>query len=202
MKNRLRSIGFALAAPVAAFVLATVLSGFVLLLAGSNPITAFGDMLKHGAKLETHDRHAQQGDPVVLVGRCRCHRLQDGPLQHRRRRPISVGRVLCRRRRWGSRASRRDTRALHHSCRHDRRRSLGRVRRVPQGHLRRQRGDLDDHVERHRHGGHLGLAHRRMARRRTVDQLGHQAHRRVRADSGTSTGSSKSSRPTSRTPRN
>jgi ABC-type uncharacterized transport system permease subunit len=68
MNNRLRSIGLSLAAPLAAFVFATLLSGLVLLLAGSNPITAFGDMLRHGAKLETMVDMVNRATPLYLSG--------------------------------------------------------------------------------------------------------------------------------------
>jgi ABC-type uncharacterized transport system permease subunit len=68
MNSRLRSIGLALAAPVTAFIFATLLSGLVLLLAGSNPLTAFGDMLQHGAKLETIIDMLNRATPLYLSG--------------------------------------------------------------------------------------------------------------------------------------
>ena len=53
MTGRLRSFALMLAAPVAAVVFSMVLSAIILLAAGSNPITAFGDMLENGTRLGT-----------------------------------------------------------------------------------------------------------------------------------------------------
>ncbi|MYB88060.1 MAG: ABC transporter permease, partial [Acidimicrobiaceae bacterium] len=41
------------AAPVAAVVIAVVLSSIVLLISGSNPLAAYADMVEHASKLET-----------------------------------------------------------------------------------------------------------------------------------------------------
>lgn len=68
MTGRLRSIGLALAAPFTALVFATLLSGLVLWLAGSNPFTAFGDMLEHGFKLETIIDMLNRATPLYLSG--------------------------------------------------------------------------------------------------------------------------------------
>ena len=45
MSPRMRTFGLTLAAPATAVVFALLLSGLVLVVAGSNPFTAFGDML-------------------------------------------------------------------------------------------------------------------------------------------------------------
>jgi len=68
MPNRFRSILLLLAAPVAAIVFATVLSAIILLLAGSNPITAFGDMLEHGTKTGTIVDMLNRATPLYLSG--------------------------------------------------------------------------------------------------------------------------------------
>lgn len=57
-----------IAAPLTALVFATLLSGLVLLLAGSNPFTAFGDMLQHGSKLETIIDMLNRATPLYLSG--------------------------------------------------------------------------------------------------------------------------------------
>jgi simple sugar transport system permease protein len=66
--NRTRSILLLFAAPFAAIVFATVLSAIILLLAGSNPLTAFGDMLEHGAKLGTIVDMLNRATPLYLSG--------------------------------------------------------------------------------------------------------------------------------------
>jgi ABC-type uncharacterized transport system permease subunit len=68
MSPRMRSIGLALAAPVTAVVFALLLSGIVLMIAGSNPLTAFGDMLQHGVKLETIVDMLNKATPLYLSG--------------------------------------------------------------------------------------------------------------------------------------
>jgi ABC-type uncharacterized transport system permease subunit len=64
--KRLRSLGLAVAAPVASVVFAVVLSSIILVAAGSNPITAFGDMLKHGTKLATFVDMLNSATPLYL----------------------------------------------------------------------------------------------------------------------------------------
>ena len=90
----------AAAAPVMALVFAIAASSIVLLLAGSNPLEAYSDMLKHASKLETQDRHPQPGNAVVHLRYRRGDRLQDEPLQHRRRGPVPPGRPGRGRGRW------------------------------------------------------------------------------------------------------
>jgi len=68
VNSRLRSFALAAAAPVAAFVFAALLSGLVLLAAGSNPLVAFGDMIKHGVKLETIIDMLNRATPLYLSG--------------------------------------------------------------------------------------------------------------------------------------
>ena len=48
-----RRIGLSLAAPALATVFALGLAAIVLLVSGSNPIDAFGDMIENGRQLET-----------------------------------------------------------------------------------------------------------------------------------------------------
>jgi general nucleoside transport system permease protein len=66
--NRARSALLLLAAPVSALLFATVLSAIILLLAGSNPLTAFGDMLEHGAKTGTIVDMLNRATPLYLSG--------------------------------------------------------------------------------------------------------------------------------------
>jgi len=68
MASRLRSIGLAVAAPATAVLFALVLSGIVLVIAGSNPFTAFGDMISHGTKLETIIDMLNKATPLYLSG--------------------------------------------------------------------------------------------------------------------------------------
>ena len=68
MSNRMRSIGLMLAAPVTSVVVAVVLSGLVLVIAGSNPFTAFGDMISNGSKLETIVDMLNKATPLYLSG--------------------------------------------------------------------------------------------------------------------------------------
>ena len=57
-----------LRAPVAAVVFALLLSSVVLLIAGSNPFTAFGDMIDHGTKLETIIDMLNKATPLYISG--------------------------------------------------------------------------------------------------------------------------------------
>ena len=56
------------AAPVGAVVLSVVASAFILIIAGSNPITAYGDMLRHAAKLETSVSMINRATPLYISG--------------------------------------------------------------------------------------------------------------------------------------
>ncbi|MCY4067700.1 MAG: ABC transporter permease [Acidimicrobiaceae bacterium] len=56
------------AAPVSALVIAIVLSTLVLLISGSNPISAYLDMLEHGSKLETQVDILNRATPLYLAG--------------------------------------------------------------------------------------------------------------------------------------
>jgi ABC-type uncharacterized transport system permease subunit len=66
--DRLRRLMFALAAPVSALVIAVVLSSIVLLISGSNPIEAYGDMIEHASKLETQVDILNRATPLYLSG--------------------------------------------------------------------------------------------------------------------------------------
>ena len=68
MPSRLRSFVLLIAAPVASVVFAIVLSAIVLLVAGSNPIDAFGDMIKNGKKLETVVDMLNRATPLYISG--------------------------------------------------------------------------------------------------------------------------------------
>ena len=51
MKSNVRSIALALAAATAALVFAVIASSIFLLIAGSNPINAYADMIEYGSQL-------------------------------------------------------------------------------------------------------------------------------------------------------
>ena len=68
MNDRLRSFALMLSAPVAAVAFATVLSAIILLAAGSNPITAFGDMLENGTRLGTVVDMLNRATPLYVSG--------------------------------------------------------------------------------------------------------------------------------------
>jgi simple sugar transport system permease protein len=57
-----------LAAPVTSVVFAVLLSSLVLLAAGSNPITAYTDMVKHGTTLETVIDMLNRATPLYVSG--------------------------------------------------------------------------------------------------------------------------------------
>lgn len=63
-----RRLFLALGAPVGAVVFAVLLSSVVLIVSGSNPITAFGDMLQNGTRLETWIDVLNDGTPLYLSG--------------------------------------------------------------------------------------------------------------------------------------
>jgi simple sugar transport system permease protein len=56
------------AAPVAAVVIAVVLSSIVLLISGSNPLAAYVDMVQHASKLETQIDILNRATPLYLSG--------------------------------------------------------------------------------------------------------------------------------------
>ncbi len=56
------------AAPLAALVIAVVLSSIVLLVSGSNPLAAYVDMLSHASKLETQVDIFNRATPLYLSG--------------------------------------------------------------------------------------------------------------------------------------
>lgn len=68
METTLRRIMLSLAAPVAAIVFALLLSSIVLLLAGSNPIDAYIEMLKNGVKPEKIVDTLNRATPLYLSG--------------------------------------------------------------------------------------------------------------------------------------
>ncbi|MBI4883535.1 MAG: ABC transporter permease [Actinobacteria bacterium] len=64
----LRRIKTDAAAPVMALVFAVAASSVVLLVAGSNPIQAYSDMLKHASKLETMIDILNRATPLFIAG--------------------------------------------------------------------------------------------------------------------------------------
>ena len=69
MKNEtVRRIILALAAPLAAVVFATIASSIFLLIAGSNPFTAYGDMFEYGSRLEIQVDILNRATPLYISG--------------------------------------------------------------------------------------------------------------------------------------
>tara|TARA_Y100000768_G_scaffold366049_2_gene327885 strand:+ start:304 stop:1431 length:1128 start_codon:yes stop_codon:yes gene_type:complete len=69
MKNEtVRRIMLALAAPLAAVVFATIASSIFLLIAGSNPFTAYGDMFEYGSRLEIQVDILNRATPLYISG--------------------------------------------------------------------------------------------------------------------------------------
>ncbi len=66
MSPRLRSLLLQIAAPVAAVVIALVFSAILLWAAGSDPLDAFGDMIKHGTTLETVIDMLNRATPLYI----------------------------------------------------------------------------------------------------------------------------------------
>lgn len=62
----MRRVGFALAAPVGAFLLTLVISTFALWAFGSDPLEAYGDMLNHARRLETSVDILNRATPFYL----------------------------------------------------------------------------------------------------------------------------------------
>ncbi|MEM9607444.1 MAG: ABC transporter permease [Actinomycetota bacterium] len=63
-----RRIVLAAGAPVSAFVLAVVVSSIVLIISGSNPFTAYGDMIENASRLETMIDTLNEAVPLYLSG--------------------------------------------------------------------------------------------------------------------------------------
>tara|TARA_Y100001970_G_scaffold180714_1_gene219935 strand:- start:415 stop:1542 length:1128 start_codon:yes stop_codon:yes gene_type:complete len=69
VKNEtVRRIILALAAPLAAVVFATIASSIFLLIAGSNPFTAYGDMFEYGSRLEIQVDILNRATPLYISG--------------------------------------------------------------------------------------------------------------------------------------
>ncbi len=66
--STLRRIRLAASAPMMALVFAVVASSIVLLIAGSNPLRAYGDMLRHASKLETIIDILNRATPLYISG--------------------------------------------------------------------------------------------------------------------------------------
>jgi simple sugar transport system permease protein len=63
-----RRIALAVAAPLTALFFALGLSSIVLLVSGSNPVTAFGDMVEHASRLETMVDILNRATPLFIAG--------------------------------------------------------------------------------------------------------------------------------------
>lgn len=68
MKTNIRSIALALAAPTAALVFAVIASSIFLVIAGSNPITAYADMIEYGSQLEIQVDILNRATPLYISG--------------------------------------------------------------------------------------------------------------------------------------
>ncbi len=68
MKPLLRRVALGSAAPLMALVFAIVASSIVLLIAGSNPLEAYGDMVNHASKLETMVDILNRATPLFISG--------------------------------------------------------------------------------------------------------------------------------------
>jgi general nucleoside transport system permease protein len=68
MNSILRRVALASAAPVMALFFAVAASSVVLLIAGSNPFTAYGDMISHASKLETMIDILNRATPLFISG--------------------------------------------------------------------------------------------------------------------------------------
>ena len=131
-----------------------------------------GDVV--GDRLDGVDRvDRQPGRAVLRRRRRRRHRVQDEPVQHRRRRPVPAGRAARRRRRRRRVALGAAARGVRVPRRRRRRGGVRGDRRDPQGLARRQRGDLDDHAQLHRHRDQrvpaVGAAAQRLQRQHRPD---------------------------------
>ncbi len=67
-RTLVRRVMLASAAPLAAVVIAVVLSSIVLLVSGSNPLAAYVDMVQHASKLETGVDIFNRATPLYLAG--------------------------------------------------------------------------------------------------------------------------------------
>jgi len=63
-----RRILLTLAAPVVALVFSVAMSSIVLLISGSNPVAAFGDMMSHASRLETMVDILNRATPLYIAG--------------------------------------------------------------------------------------------------------------------------------------
>ncbi len=66
--SRGRRLLMAAAAPVGAVLFSVLASALILMIAGSNPITAYGDMLKHASKLEVQVSMLNRATPLYISG--------------------------------------------------------------------------------------------------------------------------------------
>lgn len=63
-----RKVVLAVAAPVAAVIFSVAMSSIVLLISGSNPLEAYGDMIQHASKLETQIDILNRATPLYISG--------------------------------------------------------------------------------------------------------------------------------------
>lgn len=64
----IKRLGYSIAAPVAAVILAVIISSVVLLVAGVNPLGAYGNMWEFGTRLETLIETLNRSVPLYLSG--------------------------------------------------------------------------------------------------------------------------------------
>lgn len=68
MSPRLRSTLLTIGAPASAVVFSLLVSSLVLIVSGSNPITAFGDMIENASRLETFVDILNRATPLYISG--------------------------------------------------------------------------------------------------------------------------------------
>ncbi|MFV2039565.1 MAG: ABC transporter permease, partial [Acidimicrobiales bacterium] len=68
MNIKLRTVLLSIAAPVTAVAFSVGMSSIVLLIAGSNPLEAYSDMIQHASKLETQIDILNRATPLYISG--------------------------------------------------------------------------------------------------------------------------------------
>ena len=158
-----RRIFFALAAPVAAVVFSLVVSALVLELSGHSAIDAFKSMWQYTDSTDSVVSTINRAIPLLRVGARSRDRVQDEPVQHRRRRPVPHGGSARCRCRCGRELHAGHPGVLHHPRRRGGRSRVGRDRRDLEGVAGRQRGALDAHAQLDRHRRACVPAHQLLA---------------------------------------
>ena len=91
-KLSLRSVVLALAAPLAALVIASLISSIILVITGHNPVDAASAMWNALGRRRIQVAHDQLRGFLLPRRRGGGHRLQDEPAQHRGGRSVQAGR--------------------------------------------------------------------------------------------------------------